>query len=61
MFIKFRTDKKVNQNDIGLALEADELIYEIQNNPNAIGFCKLSQIIDIGTKDFKSGAIVARI
>lgn len=46
-----------NQNDMGIALEADELIYEIQNNPNAIGFCKLSQIIDIGTKDFKRGIV----
>lgn len=49
--------KTDSQNQKTLALEAEDLIYEVQNNPYAIGFCKLSQIIDADSKDFISGIV----
>jgi len=45
------------QNQGGLDLDVEDFIKEIQNNPNAIGFCKLSQFIDPDSKDFITGII----
>jgi len=52
MFLK--TDSK---NQSGVALEAKDLIHEVQNNPYAIGFCRLSDITDFSSKEFKEKII----
>lgn len=52
MFLK--TDP---ENQYGVALEAKDLIYKVQNNPYAIGFCRLSDITDVGKNEFKEGII----